>query len=80
MSRLLKPSEVADRLGISTHTLLEWRRNGFGPPWGRMRSNAIMYAESDLDAWWESRKVQSIAEERARGDRLHGAAESGGFR
>lgn len=80
MGRLLKPAEVANRLRVSRYTLLEWRRVGFGPPFLRLRGNDLRYPEDDLVEWIEERKANSINEERARGDRLHGAAEEGGFK
>lgn len=30
---LLKPRDVAKRLGVSTRTLARWRDNGNGPKW-----------------------------------------------
>lgn len=80
MGRLLKPAEVADRIGVSKYTLLEWRRDGFGPPFLRLRGNSLRYPESELEAWVSERTANSLTEERARGDRLHGAAEDGGFK
>lgn len=80
MDRLLKPHEVAARLGVSKHTLLGWRRDGFGPPYLRLRGNDLRYREADLTEWIAERRAHSIAEERARGDRFNGAAEEGGFR
>ena len=80
MSHLLRPSQVAERLGVSRYTLLEWRRSGFGPPFLRLRGNDLRYRETDLEDWVSERMAHSLAEERARGDRLNGAAEEGGFR
>ncbi|MFC1660873.1 helix-turn-helix transcriptional regulator [Gemmatimonadota bacterium] len=80
MSVLLKPAQVAQRLGVSRYTLLEWRRAGFGPPFLRLRGNDLRYPEEQLEKWISERTARSLAEERARGDRLHGAAEDGGFR
>jgi excisionase family DNA binding protein len=80
MSFLLTVEEVADRLGVSKYTLYKWRKDGFGPSFLRLRGNDVRYEENDLREWIEWRKSGSLAEERARGDRLHGAAESGGFR
>jgi len=80
MSVLLKPKEVARRLDVSPHTLLEWRRDGFGPPFMRLRGNDLRYPEDELETWIHDRTANSLTEERARGDRLNGAAETGGFR
>jgi predicted DNA-binding transcriptional regulator AlpA len=80
MSRLLKPKAVAAQLGVSPYTLLEWRRDGFGPPFLRLRGNDLRYPEEKLKEWVSERMAHSLTEERARGDRLNGAAEDGGFK
>ena len=72
MNRLLKPTEVAEKLGVSTYTLLEWRRVGFGPPWLRLRGNDLRYDEKALEGWVRSREARSLSEERARGRRYSG--------
>ena len=80
MPKLLKPKVVAEQLGVSPFTLLEWRRSGFGPPFLRLRGNALRYPETKLKEWISEREAHSLAEERVRGDRLTGAAEGGGFK
>jgi predicted site-specific integrase-resolvase len=80
MPYLLKPSDVADRLRVSKYTLLEWRRSGFGPPFLRLRGNDLRYPETKLKEWIAERTARSLTEERARGHRLTGAAEEGGFK
>ena len=72
MSRLLKPKEVANALGVTTFTLLEWRRAGFGPPFLRLRGNDLRYAEDALLKWIRARESDSLDEERARGFELSG--------
>jgi predicted DNA-binding transcriptional regulator AlpA len=47
---VLKPQEVADRLGVAVHTLSNWRARDVGPSYikiGRM----VRYREGDLAAW-----------------------------
>ena len=80
MGRLLTPQEVADVIGVSTYTLFSWRKSGFAFPFIRLRGNSIRYSEDAVREWIEEQQVHSIAEERARGRVLSGAAESGGFR
>lgn len=79
-SRLLSPAEASERLNNSEYTLGAWRADGYGPPWLRLRGNAVRYDEKDLEAWIDAQKVRSIAEERANGRTYNGAAETGGFR
>jgi DNA-binding transcriptional MerR regulator len=45
MSRLglLTPAETAEQLGVSTHTLARWRRQGRGPAWRRLSRGTIRY-------------------------------------
>jgi len=81
VGKLLKPQEVADLLGVSTYTLLEWRRSGFGPRWLRLRGNDLRYSSVAVAEFVSSREVSSLAEERAKGRRYNGAAETAaGFR
>ena len=80
-SRLLTPAEVAERLGLSEYTLTTYRQRGIGPRFLRLGgSNAVKYDSRDVEDFLEAQKVQSIAEERAKGRRYNGAAEVGGFR
>lgn len=58
--RLLSPSEVAERLGVSERTLASWRhgdvRSTSGPRWIPLSAGAIRYAERDLEAWLRRRR------------------------
>lgn len=58
--RLLSPSEVADRLGVTERTLESWRRGEVistsGPPWLMLSGGTIRYAVEDLQAWLRSRR------------------------
>lgn len=52
--KLLKPTEVADRLGVTLATLEAWRCRGTGPnlPFvklGQGRGGLVRYRESDVD-------------------------------
>ncbi len=51
--RLLTAREVADRLGLTTETVLVWVRQGRLPAFRLGR--AIRFREADLDAWLEER-------------------------
>ena len=54
MSRLLTARAVADRLGVSTETILRWVRCGELPAI-RLPGGAIRFREGELDAWLASR-------------------------
>lgn len=47
---------AAAYLGLSTHTLSDWRRLGVGPAYRRMGSDRgrAVYMREDLDAWLDS--------------------------
>ena len=50
MTHLLRPGEVAERLGISTASLMNIVRGGQGPRCVRV-AGCVRFAEGDLDAW-----------------------------
>lgn len=58
---LLSPEQAAARLGLSLHTLKEWRKSKprsseTGPRFYRV-GRQIRYRRDDLEAWLESRAV-----------------------
>jgi predicted DNA-binding transcriptional regulator AlpA len=53
--------QTAEILGIKPNTLAKWRLTGAGPKFARVGS-AIRYDPKDVEAWLESRKVQSTSE------------------
>ncbi len=55
---MLGPRQAAHVLGVSTRTLEEWRARGKGPAYHRMEGQ-IRYAQSDLDAWLKSCRVEA---------------------
>jgi excisionase family DNA binding protein len=54
---LLRPTQAARYLGISTRTLQEWRLTGHGPAFFRMTARAVRYRRAALDEWLMSREV-----------------------
>ncbi len=48
--KYLNVREAAERLGLSRHTLNQWRLHGHGPAFVRL-GRAVRYAASDLDSW-----------------------------
>lgn len=53
--------EAAAHLGISPHTMNNWRVTGEGPPFYRM-GKFIRYDRDELDAWMRSRRYNSTSE------------------
>jgi excisionase family DNA binding protein len=64
--RLLRTCEVADRLAVSSETVLRWHRSGKLPGGRRLGSNVLRFSESELDAWLEgtrpNRTLVSVGE------------------
>ena len=56
--RLLTARVVADRLGVSTETVLRWTRAGKLPAI-RLPGGAIRYRPADLEDWLASRETTS---------------------
>ena len=61
--RLLTAREVADRLGLTTETVLVWVRRGELP--AIRLGRAIRFREDELDAWLEQRSTDRIADIRS---------------
>lgn len=55
--------EVATQLGVSKHTLRNWRQKGTGPPWYKM-GHAVRYKGRDIDKYLESQRRQGDTHER----------------
>ena len=56
--RMLAPEEVSQILSMDVRTLRSWRQAGTGPPAVRM-GKYVRYPASELQAWMDSRKVES---------------------
>ena len=74
---LLKIAELVEALQVSDWTLANWRREGYGPPYIRLRNNSVRYPADALQKWIKSREVESLAEERGRGQKFPGSAAGG---
>lgn len=51
---LLTARDVADKLGVSTETVLRWTRRGTLPGF-RLPGGALRYRETELDEWLSER-------------------------
>ena len=65
--RLLTARDVADRLGLSTETVLSWVRRGDLPAFRLGR--AIRFREDELDAWLEQRATRADTVDNAQAGR-----------
>ena len=54
--RLLRAREVADLLGLSPATVLDWFEDGRLPGF-KLSSRAVRFRESEVMAWLEERRV-----------------------
>lgn len=64
--RLLKATELAERFGVTTDCLYEWRRRERGPRWFKLlhiRNGGIRYRLSDVIEWENSHAGLSTASE-----------------
>jgi Predicted site-specific integrase-resolvase len=55
------PTWVSDLLEVTTKTLANWRSAGSGPPFVKA-GGRVLYKESDVYAWLDSRRASSTTE------------------
>ncbi len=48
--RLLRTADVADRLAVSSETVLRWYRSGKLPGGRRLGSNVLRFSEAELES------------------------------
>jgi predicted DNA-binding transcriptional regulator AlpA len=58
---LLTAVEVAELLGVSVHTLSNWRHKNVGPPHIKL-VGAVRYSGADVEAWLASNAVDPSRE------------------
>lgn len=54
----LTPSQVADRIGVSTRTLARWRARNEGPPFITLSDRTARYPSDGFERWLASRPQQ----------------------
>lgn len=57
--KLMTIAEVAEYLGLATHTIYQWRYRGEGPPGLRLGRGQVRYRESAITAWLEEQRDRS---------------------
>lgn len=60
--KYIRPKVVAERYGISEHTLAQWRVNGDGPAFSKPSATIVLYEVAVLEQWLSSCVVSSTAE------------------
>lgn len=60
--RLLTPTELAERLGVSVGTLANWRLRGGGPAYIKLSGRAVRYRPRAVEKWISEREVSSTSE------------------
>ena len=53
--RILRPTELAQMLGVSMPTLWRWNREGKLPPKVTLGENSVGWKSTDIEAWIEQR-------------------------
>lgn len=48
---VMTPSEAAEFIGVTTETLLRWRKDGWGPKYTQPTSRMVRYLKNDLMAF-----------------------------
>jgi len=57
---LLNTEEAATLLGISRHTMEDWRWKRLGPPWIRISKSCVRYDLDALRLWLSEHTVEEI--------------------
>lgn len=59
---MLRPEDLADRLGVSRTTLWRWQRDGVLPRSRQFGPNTVGWPEVEIRAWMETRPSSDDAE------------------
>ena len=58
-ARLLTPAQTAEFLGVTLHTLAEWRSQRRGPPYVKLEGRLVRYRFAELEGYITEHSVQS---------------------
>lgn len=61
--RMYDENETASRLGVSKHTLRNWRQAGTGPPWYKL-GHAVRYDKDDIAKYLKAGRREGDTHER----------------
>lgn len=61
-ARYLRPSHVAERIGVAASTLAQWRHRGDGPPFCKLSPTVVVYDVEALEKWIAARSVSSTTQ------------------
>jgi len=62
--RLLRPREVANRVGLSRATIWRLEREGSFPKRRQVGPNSVAWLEHEIDEWIENRPAAGEAEQK----------------
>lgn len=57
---MLKPKSIAEKIGVTTQTLMSWRKKGTGPKWVKLSRYIIRYPEADFNSWLENEQNKML--------------------
>jgi hypothetical protein len=58
--KYLKPADAAEKIGVTTGTLANWRWKSIGPPFYAVGA-MVRYADDEIDAWITDARRPPIA-------------------
>ena len=57
---MLKPKSIAEKIGVTTQTLMSWRKKGTGPKWVKLSRYIIRYPEAEFNSWLENEQNKML--------------------
>ena len=64
-SQIIRPADLARRIGVSRVTLWRWEREGNLPKRTRLGPHSVGWLESEIDAWWQDRARSASLDRKA---------------